>query len=96
VHQHPEEDDEDTHHSDVGSGKGTSTPVQPYMKNGLLIRRRGDRPEVTPGRKPGDIELDDWITGTSTATDMTQQSDLRSRKNNGPLKEVPCFHSLIS
>ncbi|KAF8807316.1 hypothetical protein BYT27DRAFT_6563978 [Phlegmacium glaucopus] len=85
----PEEDDHNSDHPDVGLGKGPPTlqaPFQPYMKNGLLIRRRNDHSETTPG-KPGHVELDDWITGRSTGTETAHQSDLQSRKNNSFLNE---------
>lgn len=93
-HQIQEGDESD--HSDVDLRKGNSSlrpPVQvhPYMKNGLLIRRRGG---TTPSN-PGDVELD-WITSTSTAAETgSQQQDLRLRKNNGSLNEVPLFQPLF-
>ena len=81
-------------HSDVGLGKGSSPlrpQVHPYLKNGLLIRRRSGNSETTPG----DVELD-WITSTSTATETgAQQQDLRLRKNNSSLNEVPLFQILF-
>ena len=85
-YQHQDlEDDSDSDQSDAGVGK---VPVQPCMKNGLLIRRRIKHSETIPGQ-PGDVELDDWITGTSPATNKgSQQSDLRLRKNNVSLNEV--------
>ena len=70
------------------SGKGSPSlrpSVNPYLKNGLLIRRRSDS-------NPGDVELN-WITSTSTATETgSQQHDLRLRKKIVPLNEVPLFH----
>ena len=84
-------------HSDVDLKKGSSSirpPVHPNMKNGLLIRRRGSSSESSPGNS-GDVELD-WITGASTATELgSQQQDLRLRKINGSLYEVPLFQPLF-
>ena len=85
-----DDDDSDDDQSDEGFRKGTTTlraPIQPYMKNGLLIRRRS---QASP-TKSGDVELDDWITGASDS----QQSDLRNRKNIGSSNEVPFFSVLI-
>ena len=93
--QNQEGDESD--HSDVGLRKGNSSlrpPVHPYMKNGLLIRRRGGSSENTPSNS-GDVELD-WITSTSTAAETgSLQQDLRLRKNNGSLNEVPLFQPLF-
>ena len=87
-HEDPEDDGSDSDQSDAGLGK---VPAQPYMKNGLLIRRRIKHSETTPGQ-PGDVELDDWIRGTSSATERSsQQSDLRLRKNKVSLNQVPLF-----
>ena len=94
-HQNQEGDDSHSDLSDVGLGKGSSSlrpQVHPYLKNGLLIRRRSGSSETTPSN-PGDVELD-WITSTATET-ASQQQDLRLRKNNGSLNEVPLFHSLF-
>lgn len=68
-------------------------PAQPYLKNlnGLLIRRPSGSSETTPG----DVELN-WITSTSNATKTAfQQQDLRLRKNNVSLNEVPLFQLLF-
>lgn len=84
---HKNQEDYDSDHSDEGFGKGSSSlrPPAPYMKNGLLNRRRS---ETTPG----DVELD-WITSTSIADETgSQQQNLRFRKNNGSFNEVPFFH----
>lgn len=49
-------------------------------KNGLLIRRRSGRFEMTPG----DTELNDWIMGTNTSRMGSQQ--IRIKENNDSWK----------
>ena len=87
-HSNGEDNDSDSDHSDVGFGKGT-TSCHPFMKNGLLIRRRSSPSEAS---KPGDVELD-CITSTATGT-ASQQPDLRLRKNTA-LNEVPFFQCVF-
>lgn len=70
-YQNGEGSDSDSDHS--------RAPAHPYMKNGLLIRRRNGRSKIISSN-PGDVELD-WIAGVSTATETgSQHPDLPPRQ----------------